>query len=166
MKFTTKRLVTAAMVAAVYATLTMLLSFSSYGLIQYRIAEALTILPVFSSIHVFSLFIGCLISNLLSPYGWLDIVVGSLATLLAAIGTYYIGKKPSKYTKFLAPIPPVIFNALIVGGLLFYEGASPTLDMAILQVGWGEFVCAYILGILFYIFIDKTPTLRKLFSEK
>jgi uncharacterized membrane protein len=165
MRFTTKKLVMAAMVAAVYATLTMVLSFSSYGLIQYRIAEALTILPVFSSVHVFSIFIGCLVSNLLSPYGWLDIVVGSFASLLAAIATYYIGRSNLKFKKFIAPIPPVLLNALIIGGLLYSQGASPSLQLAIIQVGWGQFICAYVLGVLFYTLIEKKPTLKKIFTE-
>ena len=127
MKFNSQKIAVAAMIAAAYAVITILFSFSSYGLIQYRIAEALTILPAFSSTYVFSIFIGCLVSNLLSPYGWLDILVGSLASLIAAVLTYYIGKSNLKFKKYLAPIPPVIVNALMVGGLLYYEQASPTL---------------------------------------
>lgn len=165
MKFSTRKIVVAAMIAAVYAVLTMLFSFSSYGLIQYRIAEALTILPAFSSTYVFSIFIGCLVSNLLSPYGWLDIVVGSAASLIAAIMTYYIGKSNIKFKKFLAPIPPVIVNAVIVGGLLYYEQASPTFTLAVIQVGWGEMVCAYILGVLLYTLIEGKPQIRKLFEN-
>ncbi|WP_139904314.1 QueT transporter family protein [Clostridium thermarum] len=164
MKFTTRKLVSAAMVAAIYATLTMVLSFSGYGLIQYRIAEALTVLPAFSSIHIYSLFVGCMIANLLSPYGWLDIVVGSLASLLAAIATYYIGKSKLKYKKYLVPIPSVLFNALIVGGLLYYEGVAPTFLIGFLHVGWGQIVCAYILGILFYTLIEKKTILKRVFT--
>lgn len=165
MKFNSQKIAVAAMIAAAYAVLTILFSFSSYGLIQYRIAEALTILPAFSSTYVFSIFIGCLVSNLLSPYGWLDILVGSLASLIAAVLTYYIGKSNLKFKKYLAPIPPVIVNALMVGGLLYYEQASPTLGLAIAQVGWGELVCAYGLGVLLYTFIEKKAQLKGLFQH-
>ena len=165
MKFNSQKIAVAAMIAAAYAVITILFSFSSYGLIQYRIAEALTILPAFSSTYVFSIFIGCLVSNLLSPYGWLDILVGSLASLIAAVLTYYIGKSNLKFKKYLAPIPPVIVNALMVGGLLYYEQASPTLGLAIAQVGGGELVCAYGLGVLLYTFIEKKAQLKGLFQH-
>ncbi|OPJ58494.1 QueT transporter family protein [Clostridium oryzae] len=164
MKFSTKQLVTSAMVAAIYVVVTLFivpaLSFQS---IQFRIAEAFTALPYFSPIFIPSLFIGCIISNLGSPLGVIDIALGSLATLISACLTYLIGKSSIKYKKFLAPLPPVIINALVVGFELNYILKLPLL-LTMLQVGIGEFVCAYILGLVLISFIEKNSKFKKLFS--
>lgn len=160
MKSKTQKIVMAALIAAVYAALTLSLAFISYGQIQFRVAEALTILPFFSSTSIVGLFIGCVIANLLSPIGPLDIIVGSLATLIAAIITFYIGKSNLQYKRYLAPLPAVIVNAVLIGLLISYTAHIPFILPA-LQVGFGELVCTYVLGLPLLLFIDKNTNLRK-----
>lgn len=157
-----RKIVSAAMVAAIYAVVTMLLSFSSYGVIQFRVAEALTILPYFSPVYIPGLFIGCIISNIISPSGILDMVFGSCATLIAAFITYHIGKSNLKYKKLIAPLPPVVLNALIVGIMLHYTIKFP-LALSIIQVGLGEAVCCYGLGLPLLMYIDKNSHIKKFF---
>ena len=113
-KFSTRDLTLAAVLAAVYAALTMLLPIPQYGPVQFRLAEALTVLPFVCPAAAPGLFIGCLLANLLSPYGLLDMVVGSGATLLACLLTM---RMPSRY---LAPLPPVLCNAILVGATIAY----------------------------------------------
>ncbi len=112
------KMVYAALIAAVYASLTLVLAPISYGPLQVRIAEALTVLPFFSSFSLWGVFIGCLVSNIFSPYGIIDLLIGSSATLIAAVMTYYIGRSSFKYKKLLAPLPPIIVNAIIIGFLI------------------------------------------------
>jgi uncharacterized membrane protein len=102
----------AAMIGAIYALLTVLFAPISYGMIQVRISEMLMILPYFTSAAIPGLFVGCFIANIYGGQGILDIVFGSLATLLSA---YIVSKISNKY---LVPLPPVIINALIVGWVL------------------------------------------------
>jgi uncharacterized membrane protein len=163
MNLKSKKITVAAIIAAMYAVLTMVLSFSSYGVIQFRVAEALTVLPFFSPIFIPAVFIGCLISNLLSPVGILDIVFGSLATLIGAIITYYIGKSNFKIKRYLAPMPAVVINAVIIGVLLHYTLELP-LILSMIQVGFGELVCCYILGLPLLMYIERNETLKKYFS--
>ena len=88
----TARLAFSALVAAVYAALTMALAFMSYNGLQFRVAEALCVLPFFFPAATWGLFIGCIIANLLSPAGPLDVVFGSLATLLCCLSIQALGR--------------------------------------------------------------------------
>ena len=107
-KFTTRDLTLAAVLAAVYAALTITLPVPQYGAVQIRFAEALTVLPFLFPDATPGLFVGCIIANLFSPFV-LDVVFGSMATLLACLWT-------SRMTsRWLAPLPPVLCNAVIVG---------------------------------------------------
>ena len=117
MKLHTKQLTLAALTAAAYAVLSYFGSIFgiTYGPIQCRFSEAL---PFFLPETAWGLGVGCLIANLLSPYGVLDIVVGSAATLLAALLTARCQKK------WLAPLPPVIANTVLIGLVLAYEQAG------------------------------------------
>ena len=117
MKLRTKQLTLAALTAAAYAVLSYFGSIFgiTYGPIQCRFSEALCVLPFFLPETAWGLGVGCLIANLLSPYGGLDIVVGSAATMLAALLTARCKKM------WLAPLPPVIVNMVLVGGLLAFE---------------------------------------------
>lgn len=90
-------------------------------------------------------------------------IFGSLATLLAAISTYYIGKSRLKYKKYLAPLPPIIINAFVVGIMLHYTIEWPML-LAVLQVGIGEVVCCYGLGLPLLLFIEKNSKVKEYFS--
>lgn len=139
-----------AMVAAVYAVLTISLPVLSYGAWQCRLSEALTLLPLLLPTSIPGLAVGCLIANLLSPVGALDVVLGTIATLLAAIGTYRLVKKP-----LLAAACPVIANGLIIGVMLSIVYQLP-LVLTVVQVAVGEAVAVYGLGFLLIHFLRKT----------
>lgn len=141
-----------ALIAAVYVVLTMLLRPISFAVFQFRIAEALAILPFYSLNSVAGLFVGCLISNILGGYGILDVVLGSLATLLAGLLTYYIGKKTN--SRPLSLIPPVIVNAILVGIVLSVQtGANFILAFLLLTVE--QAVVCYGIGIPLMLIIEK-----------
>lgn len=159
MNIKTRKIVVAGLVAAIYAVLTMSLTFASYGVTQFRVAEALTVLPFFSSASIPGLFIGCLIANIISPAGPLDMVLGSAATLIAAIITYYIGKSNLKHKELLAPLPAVLINAAIIGPFLSYALNIPII-ISTLQVGLGEIVCCYGLGLPLIYAIKKNSVLK------
>ena len=128
---TTRSLCVSAVIAALYAALTLLLAPISYGSIQLRLSEAMTLLPMLLPQAIPGLFVGCLIANLYT--GMLtDIVFGSLATLLAAVGTYLLRKKP-----LLAAACPVLSNGVIVGLVLSVSFKLPLL-LTMGQVALGE----------------------------
>ncbi len=121
----TRRIAYAAVAGAAYAALTMLLAPISYGPLQLRLSEALCVLPFLDPVFSWGLFVGCLIANVMSTGGLLDIVFGSLATLLAALCTAAIGKKSRGLgASVLGCGMPVVFNALIVGAVLAAGGAA------------------------------------------
>lgn len=135
----TKFLVQAAIIAAIYAALTVALMPFSYNIMQVRVSEALTILPFFTPAAIPGLFIGCIISNIIGGFGLLDIILGSLATLIAAIMTYKIKNRA------LAPLPPVIINGVIIGVMLSYIMNVPVLA----AIGWvslGQLIACYGIG--------------------
>lgn len=150
-------------VAASYAALTLVASALNlaYGPVQFRFSEALTILPFLFPGTWPGLFVGCLLANLLSPYGPLDIILGSLATLVAAILT------EKTNNRWLAPLFPVLSNAILVGGMLaWYEVGftaqfPPLFAVNALWVGLGEAVVCYILGGLLIKAVPKVSYLRK-----
>ena len=107
---TTKKVVIAAMIAAIYAVLTIVLAPISYGPIQVRLSEALTVLPALTPRGIPGVFVGCIVANIISPYGLVDLVLGSLATLIAAIASYKLKDHP-----WLVPLPPVISPQYIFG---------------------------------------------------
>ncbi len=128
---TTRSLCVSAVIAALYAALTILLAPISYGNIQLRVSEAMTLLPMLLPQAIPGLFVGCLIANLYT--GMLtDIIFGSLATLLAALGTYFFRKKP-----ILAAACPVVANGVIVGLVLSIASNLPV-PLTMGQVAIGE----------------------------
>lgn len=150
----------AAIVAALYVVLTLLanaLGLASYA-IQVRFSEALTILPFFTPAAIPGLFIGCIISNLLCGSILWDIIFGSLATLLGALGTYYIGKKLRSHTLafWLSPLPPIVANTVIVPLILTYAYQIPGgIFFFMLTVGAGEIISCGILGLLLLKTLQK-----------
>ncbi len=158
-RFSTRELTLAAVTAAVYAALTILIPGPSFGFTQLRVAEALAVLPFLFPATAPGLAVGCLIANLLSPYGPLDMLFGTLATALAAFLT---AKMPNQY---LAPLPPVLCNALLVGGTLaWYEtGFGPgfwgMFALSGAGVALGEICACYILGLLLLSVLSKIKTL-------
>lgn len=150
----------AAVTAALYAALTMALPAFSYGMMQIRFSEALTVLPFFFPFAVPGLFVGCLIANLLSPYGLVDVVCGSAATLIAAWWTSRLRHK------LLAPLPPVVCNGLIIGAMLgWYEaGFGPAFPAAFavngIWVALGELGACCVLGGLLLFALPRISFFR------
>lgn len=153
-------LVQGAMIAAIYAAVTYFIKPLSFGAQQFRISEALTILPILTPAAIPGLTIGCLIANLSSPFGIVDIICGTLATFLAAICTRLTGKITFKKIPVLSPLFPVIFNGIIVGleiawflpeGLTFAGFA-----VSAASVAFGEAVVCFLLGLPLYAALDKT----------
>ncbi len=141
MKMKTKYLLQSAVIAAIYMVLTIVLAPLSYGPVQFRLAEALTVIPALTPAGVPGIFVGCLVANLLGPYGIIDVVLGSLASLLSALFTYKLREKP-----LLAPLPPVVINGVIIGAMLHYVYGVPSLLLTILWVSLGQFGACYVVG--------------------
>lgn len=142
----------AAMIAAIYVVLTILFAPFSFGEIQVRLAEALTILPVFTPAAIPGLFIGCIIGNILGGAILPDIIFGSIATLLGAIFTY----KLRNHSKFLAPLPPILANTVIVPFVLkLGYGVALPIPFMMLTVGAGEVLSCGVLGIVVYSALYK-----------
>lgn len=152
------------LIASIYTICTVLLAPISYGAVQVRVSEALTILPYFSAYPIGGLFIGCLISNLIGGNGLLDIIFGSLATLVAGILTYIIGRSNLKYKKYICPLPPVVINAVVVGFVLNYTLNLPLLP-SMFWVGIGEAIACYILGLLLLSLFEKNKKLKKYIED-
>lgn len=142
----------AAMIAAVYVVLCLVFAPISYGPIQARIAEALTILPYFTPAAIPGLFIGCLIANLMGGSILLDVAFGSLATLIGAVGTYLLRKK----SRFLAPLPPILANTLIVPFVLRYGYGEPLpIPFLMGTVGIGEVLVCGLFGMVLLVVLEK-----------
>ena len=148
--FTAKRLVRGAVIAAVYAVLTLVLAPMSYGPFQLRFSEALCILPLFLPEAVPGLFIGCVIANFGSNLGAFDIIFGSLFTLSAALLTWKLRGKPA----WIALLPPVLINAFGVGALLYFMADAPYWITS-MWVGLGQFAAVYVIGLPIYYLIKK-----------
>ena len=143
----------AALIASLYVVLTLIASafgLSSYA-IQIRFSEALCILPMFTTAAIPGLAIGCLVSNLICAALWQDVVFGTLATLIGAIGTYALRKN-----KWIAPLPPIFANTIIIPLVLAYcygfEGGIPYF---MLTVGIGEIISVYLLGLILHKALEK-----------
>ena len=149
----TKTITQAAIIAALYVVLTFVANTLGLarGAIQIRLSEALTILPYFTPAAIPGLFVGCLISNILVGSVLWDVIFGSIATLLGAIGTYYLKKH-----KWLAPIPPILSNAIIVPFVLVYAyGVTDALPFLAFTVGMGEVLSAGVLGMILLKSLEK-----------
>jgi len=160
-------------IAALYAGLTYATMSFAYGAVQFRLSEALCILPFFFPFSVWGLFAGCIAANLFSPYLIPDIIVGPVASLLAALSTMYIGKMKSRdtiATKAFACFPPVIFNAVLIGAMIAYimvgEGASdafmPAFISSGLWVGLGQLTVMYVIGLPLMIYLPRTNVITRL----
>ncbi len=134
-----------ALIAAIYVVMTFSFATFSSGPIQVRPAEALTILPYFTPAAIPGLFLGCLIGNLLAGSMLIDVIFGSIATLLGAVFTYLLRKK----SRYLAPIPPIAANTIIVPLILRYAYGEPLpIPYMMLTVGIGEIIYCGVLGII------------------
>ena len=160
MKKRTQTLTRSATIAALYIVLTYVSNMAGLasGAIQLRLSEALTVLPAFTFSAVPGLFVGCLISNILCGGMILDVIFGSLATLLGALGTYYFRKN-----KYLVPIFPIISNTIIIPFVLkFVYSFEGALWYFIVTVGIGEILSVGVLGVLLYNALKKYNVLKEL----
>ena len=141
----------AAVIAALYIVLTYVFSAFASGVIQVRVSEALTILPAFTPAAIPGLVIGCLLSKTLTGCVLLDIIFGSVATLIGALGSYALRRHT-----WLVPIPPIVSNMVIVPFVLRYAyGATDAFPFMIATVGAGEIISCYLLGMLLYGALKK-----------
>ena len=150
MRLTVKHLVRGALIAAVYAAVTFFTAPISFGAVQFRVSEAMTVLPFIMPEAVLGLTVGCFISNIISS-SIIDAVFGTLATLLAAYCTMKIRKM------WLAPLPAVIFNGIITGGVVTIMTVEFTLEAYLIiasGIAVSELVVCYVLGIPLLIFIN------------
>lgn len=141
----TKVIVSQALLAAIYAALTLLVYPIAFGNLQFRISEALTILPFFNPYCTIGLGIGCFIANLIGGNGILDIIFGTLATVLAAYCTSKIRRD------WLAPLPPVVINMVVIGAVLAYTLTPDAFWTSFVifgaEVGLGQLGACYVLGL-------------------
>lgn len=144
-------IVYAAAIAAIYVVLTMVFAPISFGPIQFRISEALCILPYFTPAAVPGLFVGCFLSNLIGTAAPLDVVFGSLATLIGAVGSYALRDK-----KWLVCLPPILANTIIIPWVLrFAYGTEDLIPFAMMTVGIGEILAIGVLGNMFLVLLDR-----------
>ncbi len=142
----------AAMIAAIYVVLCIVFEPISYGAIQTRVAEALTVLPFFTPAAVPGLFIGCLAANLLGGGILLDVAFGSAATLIGAVGTYLLRKK----SRYLAPLPPIVANVLIIPFVLRYGYGDPLpIPFLMGTVGLGEILSCGMMGTVLLVVLSR-----------
>ncbi len=140
----------AAAIAAIYTVLVVIFQLTSFGPIQFRIAEALTILPYFTPAAIPGVTIGCFLSAILTSAPPIDMIFGSLATLIAAFLSYKLRKH-----KFLVPVPPIVLNALIIPWVLRYAYEIPdAIPFMMLTVGVSEFLVVGIIGMVLLFALD------------
>ena len=165
------RLVRCAVIAAVYVVLCLALAPFSYGAVQVRIAEALCLLPVFGAEYIVGVTLGCFLANLLGSTV-IDVVFGTLATLLACLVTYKLRNVRVKGLAIPASLPPVVFNMLIVGAFeitFFFSDTAPTAALAAFNavaVGIGEIISCTIVGVALVKLVESNEGLKRIFTEK
>lgn len=165
-----------ALIAALYTALCFTVPFFSFGAVQFRLSEALTVLPLFFPPSVWGLAAGCFLSNLLgfftglNPIGLIDCAAGTAATLIAALLTYLVGRRIKKKWPrlLLGLLPPVLVNAIIVGAelmLLFYTPSVSSFLFNFLWVGLGQLVVCYALGLPLGLALSKDGLSDRLFYK-
>lgn len=170
-RISTKKLTICAVIAALYTALSLALAPLSFGAVQFRVSEALTLLPVFSPYAIIGLTLGCFITNAvgvslgvtLPP----DIIFGTLATFIAACLTYFLRGARVKGVPVLAALAPALVNALIIGweiSALFMAGEPAGFWTMALSVGAGELAACFGLGLPLVYMLEKTKLSTKLFN--
>lgn len=170
-----KPLARTAMIAALYTAISLFLAPLSFGPFQVRISEALVLLPIISPGSIVGLTVGCILTNAVGFFmgvnliGWVDILFGSAATLMAALCTYAFRHIRFRGIPVLSAIPPVLFNAVIIGAELTFVFAG-TFQPAVfisqaLSVGIGQLVSCVGLGLPLVLYIEKQPRLLAFFNE-
>ena len=172
MKVNVRNIVFAGLIAALYIALTVVSYPLAYEAVQFRISEALTILPFFFPFVVPGIVIGVFISNLIGPFGLIDAIVGGSASLVAALLTMWIGMRlrDFKWSKALACFPPVIINAIFIGAMIAYfmlqynetDKFMTAFIFSGMWVGFGQLVVMYALGLPLLIFLPKMKIIDRL----
>ncbi len=157
MKITLSSLVKIAMIAALYSTVSLVLAPFSFGNIQVRVAEGLTLLPLISPLAIFGLTLGCFITNFVGVImganilGMMDVFIGTFATLIAALLTYKLRNITIKGFPFLSSLMPIVINAVIIGAELAYvfapEFTFSYFAIFALEVAIGQTIAVYIVGL-------------------
>ena len=161
-----KTLTKTAIISAVYCILTLVLAPISYGVVQFRVSEVMTVLPRFTKSSIIGLSIGCLLANyvgmaFMGSVGVVDVVFGTLATFLAAVCSYIFKKN-----KYLVALFPPLFNGIIVGGYLhFLVFENINLICCILSVALGEAVITYVMGIMLINYIEKNSRIGEIIND-
>ncbi|HHT97112.1 MAG TPA: QueT transporter family protein [Clostridiales bacterium] len=154
----TQFIVNASMIASIYTVLVIMAAPISFGPIQFRIAEALTVLPFFTPAAIPGVTIGCFLSAILTGADILDIIFGTLATLIASTLSYKL-----RNNKYLVPLPPVISNALIIPWVLKYAYAEAMpIYFMMASVAIGEVFACYGLGLILLFSLKKINYIFKL----
>ena len=162
METKTKKITWLAIIAGLYAALTIVFSFISYGEIQVRLSEMLIILCFFSKDYILSLTFGCLIANVFSPFGIVDCIFGTLATFLSAI-FIYISRRYFKFGLFVSCLWPVLFNGIIVG-IEIAVLSDISIGLSILYVSAGELI-AMMIGYFVMKILSKKQYFLELIKE-
>ena len=170
-KLSVRRLVRCAVIAAVYVVVCLGLAPFSYGAVQVRVAEALCLLPVFGAEYIVGVTLGCFLANLIGSTV-IDVVFGTLATLMACLVTYKLRNVRIKGLAIPASLPPVVFNMIIVGAFeitFFFSDGAPTAALAAFNavtVGIGEIISCTVLGVALVKLIESNDSLHKIFTEE
>ena len=154
----TKFITQAALIGAMYVVITYLINLFGLasGAVQIRISEALTILPLFTPASIPGLLVGCILSNILTGCALWDVSFGSLATLLGALGTYFIGRYCSGKARLLAPVPPIMANTLILPFVISIVYASEdSLPFLFATIFVGEAISCGVFGLILMRILEK-----------
>lgn len=168
--FSVLSLVRGGLVAGLYVTVCLVLQPLSFGAVQIRAAEALVLLPVFGPEYIIGVTLGCFIANAIASVP-IDALVGTFATMIAGLATYLLRHCRVKRLAVVPALPPVIFNAVIVGleiSFLFGSSAAalPAVLLNMATVGLGEILSCMVLGVALVSFIEKNRLLKGLFTDE
>lgn len=174
-KNTTRKIAFTAMIAAIYTALCLALAPLSYGMVQVRVSEALTLLPVFSPIGVWGVTLGCALSNLMGFFSGInmgiDVVFGTAATLIAAVMSRRLRHIRTFGLPVLSALPPVLVNAVIIGAELAWLYAAPGESFAVafvlnaLYVGVGQMVACIGFGLPMVALLERTGVAKRIFGS-
>lgn len=154
-----RQITMSATIAALYVALTAIFAPISFWAVQFRVSEALCILPYFTPAAIPGLTIGCFLANLILGAPIYDVIFGTLATLIGAVVSYLLRKR-----KWLVPIPPILSNTVIIPFVLkFAYHLEDTIPFMMLTVGIGEILAIYVLGMILLFAIEKSK--KALFSN-
>ena len=175
-KISSRNLTRCAMIAALYAVISIAFLPLAFGAVQARVSEALTLLPVLTGLGIPGVTLGCLITNTYGVasganiLGAADIVIGTAATLVASLMTRSLRKYRFKGLPVLASLPPVLINAVVIGAELTYAETntliSPLLWINMFQVGLGQLVACTLLGLVLVWALERAGLDKKLFGER